>query len=230
MNHEILEQLGLSKNESRIYETLLRENSRQERAGLSSGDIATKSKVHRRNVYDALDRLAGAGLVFVSWESRENRYQPAPPEKLKELLGAKQQKLTAALPDLQALYEATPHTDETYIYKGIEGWQNYLRESTRLGGDFYVFGLKNDGDDPSVSRFLEQFNREAKKKGVAFYHAPKALALAAPIEVFADRVVFTKYGASGCLDAETSFTIVVNQQVADSFRALFGFLGARKNV
>ena len=61
-------QLGLAKNEARIYETLLAEGES------SVGEIAKKSQVHRRNVYDSLNRLVEKGLVFEIIQSKENRY------------------------------------------------------------------------------------------------------------------------------------------------------------
>ena len=55
---EVLENLGLSKNEARIYETLLKEGESP------VGFLAVKSGVHRRNVYDTLNRLIEKGLAF----------------------------------------------------------------------------------------------------------------------------------------------------------------------
>lgn len=55
---ETLQQLGLAKNEARIYQTLL------QRGEMAVGEIANKSGVHRRNVYDSLNRLVEKGLVF----------------------------------------------------------------------------------------------------------------------------------------------------------------------
>ena len=46
---KVLERLGLSKNEAKVYETMLREGES------SVGNLAIKSRVHRRNVYDTLN-------------------------------------------------------------------------------------------------------------------------------------------------------------------------------
>ena len=48
MKYPILQEIGLSQNEAQIYETLV------EIKESGAGEIALKSKVHRRNVYDAL--------------------------------------------------------------------------------------------------------------------------------------------------------------------------------
>jgi len=65
---EMLRDLGLSLNESKIYEALLSigESSVQQ--------ISLKSHVHRRNVYDSLNKLMDKGLaseVFVKGTAPE---------------------------------------------------------------------------------------------------------------------------------------------------------------
>ena len=81
MDHqELLQSLGLSKNEAKIYETLLRQGE------VGVGVISEKSGVHRRNVYDSLNRLMEKGLVFEIVESAENKYQATEPKKLSEIV------------------------------------------------------------------------------------------------------------------------------------------------
>ena len=81
MDHqELLQSLGLSKNEAKIYETLLRQGE------VGVGVISEKSGVHRRNVYDSLNRLMEKGLVFEIEGSVENKYQACEPKKLTEIV------------------------------------------------------------------------------------------------------------------------------------------------
>ncbi len=67
MYSEILETIGLSPNEAKIYETLLSTGE------TSVSEIATKAGVHRRNVYDALNRLVDKALVFTIFQSSLSR-------------------------------------------------------------------------------------------------------------------------------------------------------------
>jgi len=48
----------MSKNEAKIYETIL------EIGECSVSEIAKKSGIHRRNIYDTLARLSEKGIVF----------------------------------------------------------------------------------------------------------------------------------------------------------------------
>jgi sugar-specific transcriptional regulator TrmB len=51
MYTEIFEEIGLTPSEAKIYEILLAEKE------IGVSEISLKAKVHRRNVYDALNRL-----------------------------------------------------------------------------------------------------------------------------------------------------------------------------
>src|SRR3989344_6523543 len=131
---DALQELGLAKNEARIYETLLREGE----CGVST--ISTKSEVNRRNVYDSINRLIEKGLVFEVRTALENRYHAVEPAKLTELIEEKQRALSTVLPEMGKLYYGTPRKEEVFVYRGIEGWKNYLRDMLRIGEDNYTIG------------------------------------------------------------------------------------------
>ena len=90
MISDTLENLGLSKNEAKVYETLLREGESP------VGHLAIKSGVHRRNVYDTLNRLTEKGLAFEILENPENKYKAVDPNKFSEMLEEKQQQIGRA--------------------------------------------------------------------------------------------------------------------------------------
>ena len=62
----LLSELGLTENESTVYEMLLRDGPSL------AGKITQKTGIHRRNVYDCLERLNKKGLVgFVKENNRK---------------------------------------------------------------------------------------------------------------------------------------------------------------
>lgn len=87
MYAELFEQLGLSPNEAKIYETLL------ESGESSVSVISLRAKIHRRNVYDALNRLVEKGVVFRIFQKGENRFKPVTPNKLLEILQEKKKQV-----------------------------------------------------------------------------------------------------------------------------------------
>ena len=238
MYQETFEALGLSKNEAAIYEVLIT-------YGESSVErISRKSKVYRRNVYDTLNRLIEKGLVFEILESRQNKYQAVDPDKLMELVQEKEQLLQAILPELQKKHASTPHKQEVFIYRGPEGWKNYMRDILRVGEDFYSLGAKGAWLDERVEPFFTQFIKQAKKKHICFNHLfdhevkkeipeilkhvgsdykflPRGFSAPAAVDFFGDRVYIESDIKLGGFEEDFAITVIVNQQIADAFRTWF---------
>lgn len=115
MYQAIFEDLGLSPNEAKIYEALA------ERGELSISAIAVAAQVHRRNAYDAMQRLIDKGLCFQIFSPSGDRYNAVDPDKLLELVGEKQKRLEAVLPELKKKFRTRLAPEEAYIYRGLEG-------------------------------------------------------------------------------------------------------------
>lgn len=239
----LFEALGLAKNEAKIYETLIREGDSP------VGRISEKSGIHRRNVYDSLNRLMEKGLVIEIIESSENQYQAVEPRKLQEILGEKVEQLNLALPELEKLYFNTPATYRVQTYKGKEGWKQYMRDILRAGEPFYSIAAQGAWLDERVKSFFPGFIEQMKKKKITMHHLfdyevleknhpiiqhvgknykffPKAYATTSGIDVFADRVNIMHQQHLGKVgtDSEIVFTVIQNQNLADSFRTWFRFM------
>jgi len=238
---ELFQKLGLSKNEAELYETLLKEGE------LSVGRLSSKSKVHRRNVYDVIERLLEKGLVFEIVEQKENRYQAVDPKKLVELIEEKNTLLLKHLPDIEKLYKNTPHQEEIFIYRGPEGWKNYMRDMLEIADTAYFIGAKGGWLDERVKYFFPKFIKEAKKKRIKFYHLfdheikikypeilyyvknnykflPKGYSTPAAIDIFANHVNIISPMNLNKLDGDFSLTVIVNENIASAFRIWFQFM------
>jgi len=238
---DIFQELGLAKNEAKIYKTLLEEGE------LSVSNISIKSKIHRRNVYDSIHRLIEKGFIFEILETKENKYQAVNPNKLMELIKEKEHKLSNIMPDLQKLYTGTPHKEEVYIYKGPEGWKNYMQDMLDINEDAYFIGAKGGWMEKRVKYFFPHFIKEAKKKNIKFYHLfdnevkekfpqiipkvgkdykflPKEYSSEAAIDIFGDHVNIISPMHLGGLSEEFSVTVIVNKHIADAFRIWFKFI------
>lgn len=241
MYTDLFIQLGLAKNEARIYETLLTEGES------AVGQISKKSKVYRRNVYDSLNRLVEKGLVFEILNAKENRYQAVEPSKLSEMIQEKQTALNRVMPNLESLYQSTPHQNEVYILKGIEGWKNVMRHMLRLKEDVYVIAGKGVWVSPKLKNYVEQFVRHAKDEGIKFHSLfdysvkskntaaftllgddyrvlSKESATNAAIHVFGNYCVFYHGLKEGEFNEDDSLTVIINQDIADAFRVWFKLL------
>lgn len=238
---QLFQDLGLAKNEAKVYQTLLNEGQSP------ASFISTKSKVHRRNVYDTLQRLIEKGLVFEILQGKENHYQAVDPKKLAEVLQEKQNSLSNALPELTKIYQNNPAHEAVYIYRGVEGWKNYMRDILRKNQDDYVLSAKGVWTEPKLKNFTDQFAKQANKQGIKFKflfldearersrpiidllkpehrYLPKGFEPKSDIEVFGDQTVIIADDSKGLLRDDLSLTVIVNQNIADSFRQWFNLL------
>lgn len=241
MHLDILTEIGLSQNEAKIYETLLEEGES------TVSNLSNKSKIHRRNIYDSMNRLIEKGLVFQVIGRGENLYKPVEPNKLMELVDEKRMKLEKAMPDLIDEYQSKPHLEAAYIYKGIEGFKNYLRDILSVQEDAYFIGAKGCWFDPRLKIFLDKFLIDAKKRGIKYYHLfdyevkdgaphvpkavgkpykylPKKYSTPSMVDIFGDHVVsFTGAGLAKISDDITIF-VNISRPLATSYKTWFQFM------
>lgn len=239
MYSEIFEEIGLSPSEAKIYETLLS----KEEMGVS--DISLKAKVHRRNVYDALNRLVEKGLVFRIFQKGENQFRAVSPDKLAEVIQEKQQKLEKVLPQLRTLYQREPLKEAAFIYKGREGYKNYLRDMARVAEDTYFLGAKGLWFTPGIDKqYLQDFQTNMKRKNRRYFtlydprvkkqlpeavtnvggdykFLPEKYITPGVTDIFGDYVVtFTSIGIGNFGDDGTIF-VIINPELAETYRTWF---------
>src|SRR3989338_531328 len=116
MRSGILEEIGLSPNEAKIYETLLS-------IGLCSiNKLAVESNVHRRNVYDSVDKLVKKGLATEEFVSGTRFVRAIDPSRLLDIVKEKEAKVNSILPSLQKKFFGKIAKEEAVIYRGVEGF------------------------------------------------------------------------------------------------------------
>ena len=241
MYEDILRDLGLSQNEARVYEALLHTGEASVQA------ISLKSGVHRRNVYDSLNKLAEKGLASEVFVKGEKRYKAINPRRLLELLKEKEEKVNKALPEMQAKFKAVEEKEEAYFYRGAEGFKNYLQDILEQGETVYFIGAKAFWLDPRLQHFLPRFERERKKRGIKFMHLfdhevkeqkpeilelvgkpykflPKKYSSSTAIDVFGDYVVAFVGVKPGELDEEPIQFVMKSRRLADGYRKFFQFM------
>lgn len=241
MYSEIFKELGLTQNEAKIYQTLLEEGES------TGGTIALKAKIHRRNVYDAVSRLLDKGLVFQILTKGENIYQAVNPAKLLEIIREKEKRFQEVLPELQKIHQTKPSAQQAFVYRGIEGFKNYLRDILRLKQNVFFIGAKGLWFDPQLKTFLKSFIREAARLGIKYHHIfdaeiqtkmpavpvtvgppykflPQKYSSQACLDVFGDHVVTFSGLGPGEIDDDIVIYVLIDAVLADSYRVWFQFI------
>lgn len=235
--------LGLSPNEAKIYEALV------EKGESSISDIAAFAGVHRRNVYDSIQRLIEKGLCFEIFSKAENHYCAVDPGKLSELVAEKQQKLSAIMPDLQKKFHQQMNLEEAYIYRGYEGLKNIWRDMVRVGKPIHTIGARGQWFDKRLVADKEAFFKEANRKKLMFYNLfdfnmkearpdivehfgakleyhflPKAYNTNSTINIFGDYVVTYTGVVLGQMNENTTFFVLRSKDLAESYRTWFWYM------
>jgi len=241
MYEELLREIGLSHNEARVYEALLQTGEASVQA------ISLKSKVHRRNVYDSLNKLMEKGLASEVFIKGEKNFKAINPRRLLELIKEKEGKLDKILPEMQAKYEAVEEKEEAYLYRGIEGFKNYLQDILKAKETVYFIGAKAFWLDPRLKHFLPRFQRERKRLGIKFMHLfdyevkeqkpeilklvgkpykfmPKKYSSPTAVDIFGDYVVTFVGVKPGFLYEEPIQFVMKSRKLADGYRKFFQFM------
>ncbi|MBW3011017.1 helix-turn-helix domain-containing protein [Candidatus Woesearchaeota archaeon] len=147
---QILEDLGLNKNEARVYLAL------NELGTSTVHNIANKSGVHRTNVYDSLKKLINRGLVSFMVREKVNFYETTSPENLVNMLKHKETELQRILPQLKLREKMAQHEGQTFILKGTQAFISALNNLIEFGEPIFVFGASPpDNVRPHVGLFHE---------------------------------------------------------------------------
>lgn len=156
-----LEQLGLTKNQSLVYISLLKLGS------TTAQNIIKESGLHRSRVYDSLERLQELGLVSFVVKDFKKYFQAAKPEKLLDYVEEKKEIVNQILPELKKLEGMKKEEINASIYKGKEGIKTIHSEMLKEGKEVYVLGAKGM-IFRELPYFIPHFEKERIKKKIKF--------------------------------------------------------------
>lgn len=165
LKREVLENIGLANNEIKVYVTLM---------GLGSapaGRITENSGIHRRNVYDAIERLVQKGLVGYVTEDGIKRFQVTGPERLLELISKRkreiednEKELESLMPKLLLEKASRKEKQDVSILRGRDCRKIVFEDILRSTKENCVLG----GHTPSKMfiNYVKQWNRRRAKLGI----------------------------------------------------------------
>ncbi|MBU0959390.1 MAG: hypothetical protein KKB31_05590 [Nanoarchaeota archaeon] len=130
---EILQEFGLTENETQVYLALLKLGS------ASASEITQKTNIHRINIYDILERLQEKGLVSYVILGKRKHYEASDPKKILEIEEERKRKIKEIIPQLSAERVLTKEPQEATIFKDKKGIKTILDEIPKSKTDVYLF-------------------------------------------------------------------------------------------
>lgn len=239
MNSTILEELGLTHGEIKVYLALI---------GLgetTTGALVHESGVSVSKVYLILERLAKKGLASHIIKQKTKYFKAADPKRLLTYLHEKKNKLQAQetelkkfIPELE-LKQNTVVTEETaQVFDGLRGIQTARERTLKImkkGDEMWIIGIARTPYDRLTAYFQDYHARRIAKGITCNYlyneyarkpfgeqsaayprskvkYLPEGMITNAWMEIYADTVTIG-------INFKKSFSVVIqNQDVADSFR------------
>lgn len=146
----VLRSLGLTKNEIIVYRCLLMS------PGLA-GEVTARTGIHRRNVYDSMERLVKKGLVGYVTRNNRKHFEATDPKhflylikKEKEELESKERALAEVLPQILLLKNSVKENARVTVFEGKRGLINLLEDVLKTRRTNLVFST-------TKIRFIRQY-------------------------------------------------------------------------
>lgn len=228
---EILENVGLTQAESKIYMMLLKSGSSL------AGDVTKKTGLHRRTVYDVLRRLIEKGLAGYIVKNNRYYFESVKPDHLKDYIKEKENLIDEAIPLLKKLDEIPKKREKAKFFTGKYGLKTVFEDQIHEKKPIFIIGASPDAYE-IFKYYFKWFDKRRKKNKIhvkAIFSSSvrqklKKIPLAqirflsqqylglAAVNVYGNKV-------SLILWSEESFAILIeNKDISESYRKFFELL------
>ena len=130
MNEQLLENIGLTRGEIKVYLTLLKLGE------TTTGKIIEEAQISSGKIYEILEKLIKKGLASYTIKEKTKYFSAASPNRILDFLHEKEksikekeQELLKELPALLSIEKASKKEYETNLFKGLKGIQTAIFEA-----------------------------------------------------------------------------------------------------
>ena len=135
MDITVLEDMGLTVAEAKVYVSLLKLGSS------NATPLLEETNLQSSVVFRVLHSLITKGLVNYNLEGRRKNYQATTPEHFFEYLDEKKKRFEDILPELRRQQKQAPRKEQVTVYKGIRGIKEvYAIMRNTKGKEYNSFG------------------------------------------------------------------------------------------
>ncbi len=239
MNEKLLEDIGLTKGEIKVYLTLLKVGE------TTTGRIIEEAQISSGKIYEILEKLIRKGLASFIIKEKTKYFSPASPNRIldyvrekEKLLEQKEQELAKELPSLLSIGKAGKKEYETHLFKGFKGIQTAIFEALQElapRGEVLAMGIHSSKEE-RYNILWQRWHIERTTKKIAckaifsdrnteYFKAFKKMKFTeikvlqgitpSAIDIMGSRVLIFTYGE------EPSCLSIKNLEIAQSFTAFF---------
>ncbi len=230
MHEETLEELGLTRNEAKIYLSLLKLGS----APVS--EIAHLSSLNRANMYNTINTLIKKGLLTFVIKNNVKYFMAVEPKKLMAYIKEKEDKLQKILPELEKIEQIPPRID-VEIFEGKEGVKTFFMMLSKTKKEVVGFGVTGivyeilEYYAPKIFKKLSEnvnaryiaFNK-AKQKEIIKLKNTKFKFFPKETDNFATTLIFDNYVAIFNFKDKPKVVLIKDKLISEGYRKYFEFM------
>jgi HTH-type transcriptional regulator, sugar sensing transcriptional regulator len=167
---QILEQIGLTQNETKVYLKLL------ELGTTTAGEIIKKAQLHRSKVYDTLERLIKKGLVSFVIKNKVKYFEASSPKNLLQLvedrekeINDQKENLNKLIPILLAKKKISEKEEKVSLFEGNKGIRAILNEISQEKKEIHNIAAYSEDAEflkYSIKYFMPKFYNDRKKNKI----------------------------------------------------------------
>lgn len=242
MNEKLLEEIGLTKGEIKVYLTLLKIGE------TTTGKIIEYAGISSGKIYEILDKLVKKGLVSYIIKEKTKYFEAADPNRILDFLYEKEKKLKQEeeqlkkeIPLLQEIRQSTKTKHDTTLFRGFKGIQTAIFEALDdidSREEVFAIGVRS-GKKQQYNILWEKWHNQRIKrkiksrlifsdKNTEYYYAFKKMKLTevgviqgetpSAVTILGNRVLIFNYGE------EPSCLSITDKEIADSFKVFFNIM------
>jgi sugar-specific transcriptional regulator TrmB len=170
MDYALLEEIGLTKGEAKVYAALI------EGGEMRTGKISTSANVSNSKVHKILERLEEKGLVGHMLHENIRYYVASEPKRILDYLKEQhrdierqENKVKSILPSLENSFGKNIPMTQAVLYKGFKAIMNVYRgllEELKEGDTYYVIGASYGDNLKGVREFFINYHRQRSVKRI----------------------------------------------------------------
>ncbi len=161
MEETILQELGFTRAEAKVYLTLLKLGP------VKVGQIIEKSGLQSSTIHNTLHSLIDKGFVRYVLRGKIKIYQSVEPNLILQEFKEKEQKFEEIVPKLESMQQLTKEKPQAEIYEGTSGiitMLNELIEDSKPNDDYYFFAVDVSGLNKEIQQFFERYDQKREDK------------------------------------------------------------------
>lgn len=156
---ETLESIGLKKGEIIVYLDLVM-------AGCSNVmDISKRTRIHRSNTYDLLEKLKEKGIVDEAIINDKKIYYPIEPEDLLDYHKQKEKELEKIIPLINKIKNTPIVERKVSLSEGLNSFKNIINHLLDLKEKMYIYNIPKEGTE-LLRGFFDEFHRRRIKRKI----------------------------------------------------------------